>query len=104
VLGHPEEGRYASLRNKRGASAERRLFFFYQSQALFGVFFALSALVEAVIAIPMQIVESLIQALQAQRDKQIGGGKPSTAQQQSDSNVIAQLQLDRVGIQIVLIL
>ena len=45
VLGHPEEGRYASLREKWGPSAERRLFFFFQSQALFAVIFALPALV-----------------------------------------------------------
>jgi hypothetical protein len=38
----------------------------------------LPAPVKAVIAIPTQIVEGLIQALQAQRDKQTGGGKPST--------------------------
>ena len=38
----------------------------------------LSAPVKAVIAIPTQIVEGLIQALQAQRDKQIGRGKPLT--------------------------
>ena len=52
VLGHPEEGRYASLRKEWGASAERRLFFFYQSQALFAVFFALPALVVAHYALP----------------------------------------------------
>ena len=34
--------------------------------------------VKAVVAIPTQIVDGLIQALQAQRDKQIGGGKPSS--------------------------
>ncbi len=38
----------------------------------------LPAPVKAVIAIPTQIVDGLIQALQAQRDKQIGGGKPSS--------------------------
>jgi prepilin-type N-terminal cleavage/methylation domain-containing protein len=38
----------------------------------------LPAPVKAVIAIPTQIVDGLIQALQAQRDKQTGGGKPST--------------------------
>ena len=38
----------------------------------------LPAPVKAVIAIPTQIVEGLIQALQAQRDKQTGGGEPST--------------------------
>ena len=38
----------------------------------------LSAPVKAVIAIPTQVVEGLIQALQAQRDKQIGAVKPSS--------------------------
>ncbi len=47
VWGHPEEGRYASLRKQWGSSAGRRLFFFYQSQAFFAVVFALPALVVA---------------------------------------------------------
>jgi len=38
----------------------------------------LPAPVRAVIVIPTQIVDGLIQALQTQRDKQIGGGKPSS--------------------------
>ena len=38
----------------------------------------LPAPVKAVIAIPTQIVDGLIQALQAQRDKQAAGGKPSS--------------------------
>jgi hypothetical protein len=38
----------------------------------------LPAPVKAVIAIPTQIVDGLIQALQAQRDKQLGEGKPSS--------------------------
>jgi hypothetical protein len=38
----------------------------------------LPAPVKAVIAIPTQIVDGFIQALQAQRDKQTGGGKPSS--------------------------
>jgi len=38
----------------------------------------LPAPVKAVIAIPTQVVEGLIQALQAQRNKQSGGGKPSS--------------------------
>ena len=38
----------------------------------------LPAPVKAVIAIPTQIVDGLIQALQAQRNKQAGEGKPST--------------------------
>jgi hypothetical protein len=38
----------------------------------------LPAPVKAVIVIPTQIIDGLIQALQAQRDKQIGEGKPSS--------------------------
>ena len=38
----------------------------------------LPAPVKAVIVIPTQIVEGLIQALQAQRDKQTGAGQTST--------------------------
>jgi hypothetical protein len=38
----------------------------------------LPAPVKAVIAIPTQIVDGLIQALQAQRNKQVGELKPST--------------------------
>jgi hypothetical protein len=38
----------------------------------------LPAPVIAVIVIPTQIIDGLIQALQAQRDKQIGEGKPSS--------------------------
>jgi hypothetical protein len=38
----------------------------------------LPAPVKAVIAIPTQIIDGLIQALQAQRDKQMGEGKPSS--------------------------
>ncbi len=38
----------------------------------------LPAPVKAVIAIPTQIVDGLIQALQTQRNKQMGGGKPSS--------------------------
>jgi hypothetical protein len=38
----------------------------------------LPAPVKAVIAIPTQIVDGLIQALQAQRDKQSGSGNPSS--------------------------
>lgn len=39
---------------------------------------ALPAPVKAVIAIPTQIVDGLIQALQAQQNKQKGTGKPSS--------------------------
>jgi hypothetical protein len=38
----------------------------------------LPAPVKGVMVIPTQIVDGLIQALQAQRDKQVEGGKPST--------------------------
>jgi len=44
VLGRPEEGRYRTLRAGWGAAAERRLFFFFQTQALAAVFFALPIL------------------------------------------------------------
>ena len=37
----------------------------------------LSAPVRAVLVIPNQIVDGLIQALQAQREKQVGMGKPT---------------------------
>ncbi len=45
VLGHPEEGRYLTLRQKWGAAANRNLFFFFQAQALLDVFFALPILI-----------------------------------------------------------
>ena len=38
----------------------------------------LQAPVKVVLVIPTQIVDGLIQALQAQRDKQAGAGKPSS--------------------------
>jgi hypothetical protein len=38
----------------------------------------LPAPVKAVIAIPVQILDGFIQALQAQRSKQAGGGEPSS--------------------------
>jgi len=47
VCGRPEDGRYASLRREWGAKAERKLFFFFQSQALFSLFFALPVLIVA---------------------------------------------------------
>jgi steroid 5-alpha reductase family enzyme len=47
ILGHAEEGRYQTLRKQWGAAAERRLFFFYQIQALAAVFFALPILIVA---------------------------------------------------------
>ena len=45
VRGRPEDGRYATLRREWGVRAERRLFFFFQSQAFFVVFFSLPILV-----------------------------------------------------------
>ena len=45
VVGRPEEGRYRTLRKQWGASAGRRLFFFFQTQALAASFFALPVLV-----------------------------------------------------------
>jgi steroid 5-alpha reductase family enzyme len=47
VLGHPEEGRYRTLRATWGAAADRRLFFFFQTQALAAVLFALPILLVA---------------------------------------------------------
>lgn len=47
VLGRPEEGRYRTLRTGWGAAADRRLFFFFQTQALAAVFFALPILIVA---------------------------------------------------------
>ena len=47
VLGCPEEGRYRTLREKWGATAQRRLFRFFQIQALAALFFALPVLVIA---------------------------------------------------------
>ena len=41
VLGKEEDGRYQALRAKWGASANRNFFVFFQSQALFVVFFSL---------------------------------------------------------------
>ena len=45
VRGRPEDGRYASLRKEWGAKAERKLFFFFQSQAFFSLFFSVPVLV-----------------------------------------------------------
>ena len=47
VIGHPEEGRYRTLREKWGATAAMRLFSFFQIQALAALFFALPILVVA---------------------------------------------------------
>jgi steroid 5-alpha reductase family enzyme len=47
VLGRPEEGRYRALRAGWGVAADRRLFFFFQTQALAALFFALPILIIA---------------------------------------------------------
>jgi steroid 5-alpha reductase family enzyme len=47
VVGQPEEGRYRTLREKWGAAAERKLFVFFQNQALAALFFAVPILVVA---------------------------------------------------------
>ena len=47
VVGHPEEGRYRTLRAKWGAAAEKRLFIFFQTQALAALFFSVPVLVVA---------------------------------------------------------
>ncbi len=47
VLGCPEEGRYRTLRQQWGATAPRRLFVFFQYQALAALFFSLPVLVIA---------------------------------------------------------
>ncbi len=45
VVGHPEEGRYARMRANWGAQADRRLFRFFQIQAVVALVFALPVLV-----------------------------------------------------------
>lgn len=40
VVGHPEEGRYATLRESWGENADRNLFFFFQMQAAAALCFA----------------------------------------------------------------
>lgn len=47
VIGHPEEGRYRTLRANWGTAAQVRLFVFFQTQALAALFFALPILVVA---------------------------------------------------------
>jgi steroid 5-alpha reductase family enzyme len=44
VLRRPEDGRYADLRRQWGARANYRLFWFFQLQAVAGLFFALPAM------------------------------------------------------------
>ena len=52
VLGEPEDGRYTRLRAEWGAAAQRRLFFFYQAQAVLAALFALPVWVVAADARP----------------------------------------------------
>ncbi len=47
VIGRPEEGRYRTLRAQWGEAAQRKLFAFFQMQAVAAVFFALPVLVVA---------------------------------------------------------
>ncbi len=47
VLGRPEEGRYRTFRAGWGAAANRRLFLFFQTQAIAALFFAMPVLVVA---------------------------------------------------------
>jgi len=47
IIGHPEEGRYQTLRQKWGNHANRNLFVFFQIQAVLALLFALPALVAA---------------------------------------------------------
>ncbi len=47
VIGHPEEGRYKTLRANWGSQADRNLFVFFQAQAGLSLLFALPALVAA---------------------------------------------------------
>lgn len=48
VLGKPEDGRYAELRDARGDRANRWFFWFFQAQAVAAVFFSLPALLASV--------------------------------------------------------
>jgi steroid 5-alpha reductase family enzyme len=45
ILGKPEEGRYRTLREHWGEKANRKLFFFFQAQAVLALLFALPVLV-----------------------------------------------------------
>ncbi len=47
VLGHPEEGRYRTLRENWGSAADLNLFFFFQAQAVLSVLFAIPSLIVA---------------------------------------------------------
>ena len=48
VVGRPEDGRYAELRRRHGASANAWFFWFFQAQAAAAVFFSLPALLVVV--------------------------------------------------------
>ena len=48
VVERPEDGRYAAMRREWGASAPRRFFWFFQTQALAAVAFSLPALLTSV--------------------------------------------------------
>ena len=56
VVGHPEEGRYVTLRRKWGERADARLFRFFQTQAAVAVVFALPVLVASHNAAPLSAV------------------------------------------------
>jgi steroid 5-alpha reductase family enzyme len=47
IIGHPEEGRYQTLRQKWGRNANRNLLVFFQVQAILALLFALPALTAA---------------------------------------------------------
>ncbi len=66
VLGRPEDGRYADLRQSWGPKAESRFFWFFQAQALAAVFFAVPALLPSLNAAPrLTVVELAAAALWA---------------------------------------
>lgn len=52
VVGHPEEGRYQTLRENWGEDADRKFFWFYQMQAVAAWAFAANALVASISAPP----------------------------------------------------
>jgi steroid 5-alpha reductase family enzyme len=45
IIGKPEDGRYAELRRAWGRSADGRMFWFFQTQAVAALFFSLPALI-----------------------------------------------------------
>ncbi|NLS91549.1 MAG: DUF1295 domain-containing protein [Planctomycetaceae bacterium] len=62
VVGHQEEGRYATLRANWGDAADARFFRFYQMQALAALAFALPILVAAWNSNPLGRVEGIASA------------------------------------------